>query len=287
VAVLRLIDCPLNTIIATAPAVTESFVPTRRSALRALGVLPAALSAWGLGGCASADDTLAVSLRGAPAAKAVAPFSSAATDGSLPPGWQSYVLRRDLPPTNYQMVSKAGRAVLQAQGRGVSSGLQCAVDMDPRDTPMLRWQWRADAVPPGMSVRDGDTDDCPARIVVTFDGDESSMPARERGFFDLVELVTGRRLPFATLMYVWDGQAAIEEVVRYERSTRIQYLVVESGAGRTGQWLAYERNVWADFQRVFGEPPPGRITNVGVLTDSDDLKVDVQAWYGDIGLFPV
>ncbi|HSV45339.1 MAG TPA: DUF3047 domain-containing protein [Ramlibacter sp.] len=61
-------------------------------------------------------------------------------------------------------------------------------------------------------------------------------------------------------------------------------LVVESGAERSGRWLAYERDLRADFERAFGEAP-GPIISVGVLTDSDDLKVEVDAWYGDIGLF--
>jgi hypothetical protein len=43
--------------------------------------------------------------------------------------------------------------------------------------------------------------------------------------------------------------------------------------------------VLADYQRVFGEAPSGPIVSVGVLTDSDDLKNHVEAWYGDIGLY--
>jgi hypothetical protein len=60
--------------------------------------------------------------------------------------------------------------------------------------------------------------------------------------------------------------------------------VAESGPQRLGRWLSVERDVIADYQRVFGEAP-GRITSVGVLTDGDDLKNHVEAWYGDIGFF--
>ena len=104
-------------------------------------------------------------------------------------------------------------------------------------------------------------------------------------FYEQVELFTGIRLPFATLTYVWDGQLPVGRVVPYSRTSRIQYQVVESGSARAGQWLSYERNVFDDFARVFGQVPPGRIVSVGVLTDSDDLKNEVEAWYGDIGLF--
>lgn len=216
-------------------------------------------------------------------APAVAPFSKAPRPGVLPPGWAQYVLRKDLPPTDYRVVDLEGSRVLHAGGTGVSSGLRCGVRADPRVTPWLRWQWRAEDVPADMCVSQADTDDSPARVVVAFDGDQSTLPLRDRAFFDFVELVTGQRLPYATLMYVWDAQLPIGTVVSYARTSRIRYLVVESGAARTGHWLPYERNLAEDFRRVFGEDA-GPIASVGVLTDSDDLKVEVQAWYGDIGL---
>jgi hypothetical protein len=37
------------------------------------------------------------------------------------------------------------------------------------------------------------------------------------------------------------------------------------------------------MQRAFGERPK-RLRSVAVWTDSDDLKGDSQAWYGDIAL---
>ncbi|MES1265133.1 MAG: DUF3047 domain-containing protein, partial [Variovorax sp.] len=92
---------------------------------------------------------------------------------------------------------------------------------------------------------------------------------------------TGYALPYATLMYVWDGQAPPESVLRYRRSDRIRYLVVESGARRAGQWLAYRRNVVEDYQRAFGSEP-GRVRSVGVMTNSDDLKTHSEAWFGDL-----
>ena len=85
-------------------------------------------------------------------------------------------------------------------------------------------------------------------------------------------------------MYVWDGGGhAPESVHRNHRTARIQYLTVESGAQRAGRWLHYERDVMADYQQVFGEAP-GNIIGVGVLTDADALKINLEAWYGDITL---
>jgi hypothetical protein len=216
----------------------------------------------------------------------VVPFSQAAANGAPPPsGWAPYVIRRDLARTAYALEQRDGRTVLHASARNARSGLHCPVDIDPLATPWLRWQWRVDALHEQATVDDDDAEDTPARVVVAFAGDVAKLPLRDRLFYEQVELFTGIRLPFATLTYVWDGQLPVGRVVPYSRTSRIQYQVVESGSARAGQWLSYERNVFDDFARVFGQVPPGRIVSVGVLTDSDDLKNEVEAWYGDIGLF--
>jgi hypothetical protein len=213
----------------------------------------------------------------------VPPFSGA-KGSALPQGWQPYVLRRDLARTNYTMERRDSRIALHAIADNARSGLACAVDIDPQRSPWLRWEWRVDSVNEAATVADDILEDTPARLVIAFAGDLSTLTLRDRVFFEQVELFTGKMLPFATLTYVWDGQLPVGTVLPYARSGRIRYDVIESGAARAGQWLRYERNVLDDYRRVFGTTPEGHITSVGVLTDSDDLKNHAEAWYGDIGL---
>lgn len=264
----------------------------RRRACRSLLGLPAAqaLARWPAGGPAAAA---IVTLAGcgtppaappAPAAPGqVVPFSQAPADGWLPAGWAPYVARRDRALTEYATVARDGATVVQATARRSSSGLRCPVDIDAQARPWLHWRWRADEVPPGRSVADDERDDAIARVGLAFDGDVSTLPQRERLFFERVELFTGQRLPYATLMYVWDAELPVGTVVPYPRSRRIQYLVVASGSSGAGRWQTQDRNVVDDYRRIFGETP-GRITSVGVLTDSDDLGGVLRAWYGDIRL---
>jgi hypothetical protein len=249
----------------------------RREGLRRL----AAVGALPLVGCAVAPETPTP-----PATSSVAglpQFSRARSLGAPPEGWQAHVIRRDRSLTDYRIVRRDGRQVLEAHALRSTSGLSCNVDIDPLRRPWLSWSWRVDRFPAGVSIADDERDDSPARIVLAFDGDASTLRLRDRMFSDLVELVTGQPLPFATLMYTWDGEAAPEQVIAYPRSGRIQYLVVEKGAQRTGRWLAYRRNVRDDYRRIYGTEP-GRIRQVGVLCDSDDLALELQAWFGDIAL---
>ncbi len=236
-----------------------------------------------LGGAALAGATAGCATRGPdqPARSEVVPFSTSNRLGALPDGWRLHVTRPDRPVTGYGLAQVDGRVALHAQSQGGTSGVRCDVDIDLAERPWLRWEWRVDQIPAEATVADDDQDDCPARLVLGFAGDNSRLSLRDRLFADQVDLFTGVSLPFATLCYVWDGQAARETVLPYARSGRIRYLVVESGSAALGQWHAYRRNVAADYQRVYGEPP-GRLIGVGVLTDSDDLKGSAEAWYGDL-----
>ena len=241
-----------------------------------------ALALIGLSGCASSPGDADTASRIYP----LVPRFSGVTEGAPPPeGWRPYILRADRARTAYSIVQRDGRIALHAVADSASSGLSCATDIDPQRMPWLRWEWRVDTVFEKATVADDVLEDTPARLVVAFAGDMSRLSLRDRIFFEQVELFTGNLLPFATLTYVWDGQLPVDTVLPYARSGRIRYDVVESGAQRAGQWLRYERNVLDDYRRVFGGAPAGHITSVGVLTDSDDLKNHVEAWYGDIGLY--
>lgn len=230
-----------------------------------------------LAGCVATPEQQAAP----PAANGPVPFSSARSLGATPDGWHAHAMRRDRDLTDYRVVRRDGRQVLEAHALRSTSGLRCDVDIDPLRTPWLAWSWRVDQFPSEASIADDARDDSPARIVLTFDGDMRTLRLRERMFSELVELITGQPLPFATLMYAWDGEAAPEAVIAYPRSTRIQYLVVERGLQRTGRWLPYRRNVRDDYRRIYGAEP-GRIRHVGVLSDSDDLKLELYSWFGDI-----
>jgi hypothetical protein len=59
--------------------------------------------------------------------------------------------------------------------------------------------------------------------------------------------------------------------------------VVETCASRLNQWITYERNIRADYEKAFGEPP-GALIGIGLMTDSDNTRSQAQAWYGPIAL---
>jgi len=59
--------------------------------------------------------------------------------------------------------------------------------------------------------------------------------------------------------------------------------VVESGSRNQSVWQDYERDIRADYEKAFGQPPEALMA-VGIMTDSDNTRSTAQAWYGPIRL---
>lgn len=230
-----------------------------------------------LGGCAH----LETAAPDASAHRTVTAFSLAQPSGSLPGGWQPWRLSKLKRLTSYELVDYDGTVVVKALSAASASGLVHPLDLDPREAPILRWRWKVPALIAGADNARRSTEDAPVRLVLSFDGDIGSLPLEDRMFFDRVHALTGHRMPYATLMYIWENRAERGRVIPNPHTDRIQMVVAESGAARTGTWRLESRNVYEDYKRAFGKPP-GRIKAIAIMTDTDNTGETVEAYYGDI-----
>ncbi len=204
-----------------------------------------------------------------------------ADEATLPDGWRRWTLSRLKKPTQYKLVEHNGRTVVKAQADASASGLVHRLDIDPRDFPLIAWQWKTTALIPSADNRTKHLEDSPVRVVVTFAGDVDALPLDERMFSDNVRLLTRQSMPYATLMYIWENRAPVDSVLPNLHTSRIQMIVAESGARNVGVWQDRQRNIVDDYRRAFGEEP-GRITSVAVMTDTDNTGESTLAYYGDI-----
>jgi hypothetical protein len=211
----------------------------------------------------------------------VSSFSGHPPGDTLPPGWQPWILSSFKRPTEYRLVSLHGATVMQADARASASGLIHPLALDPARQPLLSWRWKVDHPIKTADNTRKHLEDSPVRLVVSFDGDTGKLPAHERMFFNSVRVLTGQQLPYATLMYIWENRAPRGTVIPTLHTSRIRMIVAESGPEHLGAWRQVSRNVVEDFRRAFGEEP-GRITAVGIMTDTDNTGGQAQAWYGDI-----
>jgi len=145
----------------------------------------------------------------------------------------------------------------------------------------LAFDWKVDGLPQHADLADVDKTDSPVGVMIAFDGDRSRLSPRTHRLSELTRLLTGEELPYATLAYVWSEQHPSGTVIPNPRTDRIRKLVVDSGVAGLGQWRHHRRDVRADFRRAFGEEP-GAITSVALMTDTDNTRSRLTAWYGPL-----
>ncbi len=192
------------------------------------------------------------------AVAAVGRFSS----GDLS-GWEEQTLRGKKKSV-YTLVKEGERTVLKAESSGSASGLINKTGFDPRQLPVLRWSWKVNGILKKGDERTKGGDDYAARIYVVF----------PRTFFWQTRAIN----------YIWANRlpkgASAPNVYAPKN---VKMIAVESGAANAGKWVHEERNVYADYLKLFGEEPP-RAGAIALMTDTDNTGEEALAWYGDITL---
>jgi Protein of unknown function (DUF3047) len=196
-------------------------------------------------------------------------------------GWYLWSLAPNKKKTKYYLHHYHGKNVIHADAQSSASGL--IVPLKARDIQGydLQWTWKALKNIPLADNTQGHVDDAPLRIVLGFEGDKSTLPLKDQLAFDLAKLISGHDLPYATLMYIWSEKNGKEEVITNKHISRIKAIVVDSGSKDLGEWRVHRRSIEADFKKAYGENP-GKLIAIGIMTDTDNTKDEVQAKYGDI-----
>ena len=165
--------------------------------------------------------------------------------------------------TEYSLVRDNGQIVVKAVSKGTASGLFKKVKLDPKIFRYLRWSWKI-----ANTAKNGDEtskagDDYAARVYVVFPG---------RFFWQT-----------RAINYIWANRLAKGEAIPNAFTSHAMMLAVESGPERAGQWLTEERDILADYRRLFGDEPR-EIGAIAIMTDTDNTGGEATAWYGDITL---
>ena len=229
----------------------------------------------------------------APAAPAYAddaapipPFSRASPGGALPDGWTPLTFPHIARQSTYALVRDPDAGVvLRAEADASASGLIARLDLPANEWSRVGWRWKVDRPIRGSDVARRGGDDYAVRIYVAFRYTPERLPFYERARYEIVRLLFGEYPPHAGLNYIWDAKAPVGTSVPNPYAPRVRMIVVESGTDRLGRWLAYERDIVADYRAAFGEEPPP-IAGVGLMTDADDTGESALAWYGDLVLRP-
>lgn len=233
-------------------------------------------AAMGLCGCAITPQPSPVAVEGSPWAAQSGAAPAAAAAGS----WHLYQLPGKT-PTRFSYVHKNGRDALAVTASASASMLRQKLRIEPQDLGQLRFSWMVPELIAHADLAVRDRADSPVRVILAFEGDRNRLSARNAMLSDLAMSLTGEPMPYATLIYVWCNRRSPGAVITSPRTDRVRKLVVESGPGNLNRWLDYERDIRADYQMAFGEPP-GALVGVAIMTDTDNTRTAARAWYGPL-----
>lgn len=196
--------------------------------------------------------------------------------------WEAVALPGKL-RTAFRLETHGQRPALKAEANASASLMRQRVRIPPDQLRHLQFAWQVDNLMAEADMAERDHDDSPVRLILAFEGDRSRFSAKNAMLSDLTEALTGEPLPYATLMYVWSNQRPVDSVILNPRTDRVRKWVVDSGSAHVRQWRQHRRDVRADFEKAFGEAP-GALVGIAIMTDSDNTRSQVRAWYGDIQL---
>ncbi len=194
--------------------------------------------------------------------------------------WQPYALPGKQ-ATTYTFLHHEGRDAMQAHAKASASMLRHQIQVATDDLGTLRFSWKVPRLIDRADMGSRELDDSPVRVILVFDGDRSRFSMKNTMLSELSSALTGEPLPYATLMYVWCNTCSPGSVIINPRTDRIRKVVVESGEGKLGHWLDYERDIRKDFEHAFGEMP-GALLGIAIMTDTDNTRSDATAWYGPL-----
>jgi hypothetical protein len=210
-------------------------------------------------------------------------FSAESPDAKLPSGWQPLEFKKIKRHTQYLLVREDGKIVVKAVANNAAAGLVKNIEVSAKDYPILAWSWKVENVVAKGDPKRKEGDDYAARIYVTFKYDPEKASAWQRTKYRTAKLLYGQFPPHAGINYIWDANLPKDAALRNAYTDRLQMIVVESGNANLGHWQRYERNLYEDYKRAFGEEPPP-ISGIAIMTDTDNTGEAATAFYGDIVL---
>jgi hypothetical protein len=219
-------------------------------------------------------------------ASAIVTFSSATAGQPHPRGWEVMRINPTKKLTEYGLVDDGGTVVLHAVSAQSASALGQYIAVDLEKTPVVEWRWKISHLIKTADMEAAATEDSPVRLVFAFDGDPKKLPIADRASGAVAKSLSGRALPFATLMYVWANVAPVDKIIRnphtgtsqddrrLQRRRRCRQMAVAVTQPARGLQTRFRRIPRQDVELRRVRPTP---TTPGE---------SVEAWYGDIVFKP-
>jgi hypothetical protein len=211
------------------------------------------------------------------------------TSGKEPPKpWQVVGLpeQYNKPITQFELADVEGQHVLQIKADKSWGSLALPSSESIKPGTMLRWRWRLEQPLPQSDIHTKSTEDSALKVCVSFAMPVDNVPSGERLLFKLAQTFSRDKIPTATICYVWGGKEAVGYEQRSLYTKRVQFVIMANEATPLKTWHNKERNLYADFMKLFGQEA-GTVPALSAIllgADADNTQGSSMGYVGDIQL---
>lgn len=168
----------------------------------------------------------------------------------------------------YKVEKDKDLSYVRAKSDGAASALYYKVKMDAKKMrPVIRWKWKVNAFPVktrAESLEVENEDDFAARVYVIFP--------------------TAFLLNSRVLEYVWTRDIPPGTIGTSPYSSNIKLMALRRGQDDKGEWLLEERDIVADYNKMFGKDPDYNIGAIAFMTNAEHTGSSAEAMYDEIEL---
>jgi hypothetical protein len=161
----------------------------------------------------------------------------------------------------YSVSAEAENKYLHGNANGLSVQIGYEREWELTEYPIIKWRWRAVELPKGSNEKKKTGNDNALGFYVVFGG----WPVPRN------------------IKYIWSETLPVGAVLESPFTSKTKMVVLRSGAEKLGEWVSEERDVLADYRKLFGdgETDP-KAKGIAVLTDSDNTGTQAIGDYDDI-----
>jgi len=191
------------------------------------------------------------------------------------------------PWTRFVPVTLEGQRVLKVEADASYGNLVHPLHEEAGAPHRLSWRWRVDEPNPQADITRRSGDDSPVKVCALYDLPLNAVPFVERQVLRVARLRSTELLPAASVCYVWDARLAAGAVLDNAFTRRIRFVVLEGARAPLHQWLPEQRQLDADFLRLFGDEAQGVVPpllGVAIGADADNTRAHTVAHLADLVL---
>jgi hypothetical protein len=189
-------------------------------------------------------------------------WSRATATSKVPWSWRGQP--EDSVVHDMSIVSEDGRNVLHLVSANDSWTIIKDINggVDITEKPFLEWSWKVISLPDEADSREESIGDYAAGLCV--------------GWLRFPEAVRSR-----TICYIWDTSAPVGTIVGSKEASTLTLIVVRSGAADLGKWINEQRNVYKDFETIYGAAPKV-VKMIAIVISSERTSSMAETWWGPI-----